>query len=152
MHTKLTKLSEDKIAFLENLSDRVDYRSNNIRVGASGPSKMSVYSYSKWYDWNRNQRRDYKACFIPEVSEPAMMGWFLKFPQSTGFLDRMTYWVGNRLAANVTVFALKDQEIILDNNIIRVPKGEGLKFNLAIPHEIKLSQTEMRWACLMSLK
>lgn len=152
MYTKLIKLSDEKILFLDNLSNQVSYRTNNIRVGANGPEKMSVYSYSKWFDWNRIQRRDYKSSFSSELSNEAMMGWFLKFPQTVGFLDLMTYWIGNKLAANVASFALKDQEIIINGQKIPVLRGEGIKFSLAVPHEIKPSNHEMKWACLMLLK
>jgi hypothetical protein len=152
MYTKLIKLQDDKIVFLDNLSNQVNYRSNNIRVGASGSEKMSIYSYSKWFDWNRIQRKEYKSCFDKDLLDSAMMGWFLKFPRNSGFLDLMTYWVGNKLAANVVSFALADQDIIINGQKITVLRGEGIKFNLGTPHEIKPSSNEMRWVCLMLLK
>lgn len=152
MYTKLSKLNQDKIEFLEMLSKQVTYRNNNIRMGANGPEKASVYLYSKWFDWDRNQRKAYKSCFDPALSGNAIMGWFLKFPKDTGFLDLMTYWVNHQLSGTVVSFALSNQEILLNGEKVPVLSGEGIKFSLKIPHEIKSSNTETTWACLMLLK
>jgi hypothetical protein len=152
MYTKLSKLNQDKIEILNNLSATVDYRNKNIRIGANGIQNKSIYVYSKWFDWHRDQRKLYKNCFDESLINNAMIGWFLKFPEKTGFLDLITYWVDNRLAATVASFALEDQEIILNGEKVAVYKGEGIKFSLKIAHEIKPNSKEMRWACLMLLK
>jgi len=152
MYTKLTKLDPSKISILENLKSQVPYRSDNIRVGASGNNKMSIYSYSKWFAWSRIQRNEFKQAVGKELADQAMAGWFLNFPANRGFLDLMTYWQDKVMAGRVISYALADQDIWLNGQKITILKGEGIQFSLKIPHEIKQSSRDQAWACLLLLK
>lgn len=152
MYEKLTNLNSNQLDALQQLFGNVDFTDKNIRVGASGTTKMSKYVHSRWYDWNRQQKTSFKNCFNPAYSENALVGWFLKFPANQGFLDLMNYWVDKKMAGVVVAYALTNNTIIINSNQISVKAGEGIKFSLKNPHEIRVSPAEQRWACLMLLK
>lgn len=137
---------------LQTLANAVSYTNKNIRVGASGANRMSKYVYSRWYDWNRQQKVTFKNSFSAEQANNALVGWFLKFPANQGFLDLMDYWVDKPMAGIVVAYALTNNNIVINGNQISVKSGEGIKFSLKHPHEIRVSPSEQRWACLMSLK
>jgi len=151
MYKKLSKLNQESVNNLIELYDEVQFINKNIRTGASGIEKMSVYFYSKWKTWNRHQTSKFKNCFSQTLVDNSLIGWFLKFPSNKGFLDLMTTWVGKD-CGTVYAYALEDNQKIWLNGIeITVNKGEGIEFCLSIPHEVKLSSLEQKWACLMSL-
>lgn len=152
MYEKLSNLNVNQLDALQALSGAVEYTDKNIRVGASGTNKMSKYVYSRWYDWNRQQKTAFKNSFSPAYTENALVGWFLKLPANQGFLDLMNYWVDKHMAGVVVAYALSNNTIIINGNQIAVKAGEGIKFSLKFPHEIRIAPSEQRWACLMMLK
>ena len=152
MYEKMLNLNEEAVSQLQSLNAAVTMTGQNRRVGANGVDHMSVYTYSKWHTWNRLQKTQFKQSFGPEV-DTAVIGWFLQFPPITGFLDLMTAWVDTKTAAGTIVaYALdNNQTIILNNTPVTVNKGEGIKFSLRVPHEIRQSPAGQKWACLMQL-
>lgn len=152
MHKILTKLNQETVVELYELQNRVQFVNTDRRLGSSGLQKMSVYSYSKWKTWNRIDVSSFKGSFDKSIIDKSIIGWFLKFPPNTGFLDLMTTWVGKDSGV-ISAFSLEDnQKIWLDGKEITVNKGEGIEFSLSVPHEIKSEKFEQKWACLMSLK
>lgn len=148
----MLNLNEETVSRLQSLNAEVAMTDHNRRVGANGAARMSVYTYSKWHTWNRLQKTQFKQSFGSEV-DTAVIGWFLHFPPITGFLDLMTAWVDTKTSAGTIIaYALdNNQTIILNNTPVIVNKGEGIKFSLRVPHEIRQSSTGQHWACLMQL-
>lgn len=152
MHENLTTLESSTVTTLTNLMSSVNFTDKNIRLGAGGIDNRSVFTYSKWYDWNRTQKNNFKDCFQSSVIDTTLVGWFLKFPANTGFLDLMDNWVETPEAGTVLAYALKDnQKIVLDGTEVTVAKGAGIKFKLSVPHKIETSASGQDWACLMQL-
>lgn len=146
-----TTLSSDDLAAFDSLIGTVPFTNNNIRLGANGIEKLSRYSYSRWFDWTNDQRTTFKNSFGSDANT-ALVGWFLTFPANTGFLDLMTYWQDKTMAGNIVSYALNDnQRIWLDGTEVAVNRGEGVKFSLKIPHEIKISTVTQNWVCVMQL-
>lgn len=152
MYKKLENISEEKIKWLEAIQARAKMRSYPIRLGMNGPDVLSVYTYSKWYDWTSSDRQAFKSCFKKEYSNNAIVGWFLNFPAHEGFLDKVDYWVGARMAGNIIAYATTDAEIVINDKIVKLHRGEGVTFSLREYHEVRKSATEANWACLMTLK
>jgi hypothetical protein len=152
MYTKLPKLNEQHISDLTQLMSEVQYSDKGIRMGANGIEKLSKYHYSKWYDWTRPQKQRFKDSLGTELIDQAVVGWFLKLPKNTGFLDLMNYWVDKKMAGVIASYALSDQDIWINNEKITVLRGEGIRFSLKNPHEIKISTKDQNWACVMLLK
>lgn len=152
MYEKLSNLNSNQLDALQNLCGSVSFTDKNIRMGASGTTRISKYVYSRWYDWNRQQKLTFKNSFDPYYSDNALVGWFLKFPANQGFLDLMNYWTDKKMAGNVIAYSLTNNTIVINSNQIAVKTGEGIKFSLKNPHEIRVSPAEQRWACLMLLK
>lgn len=151
MYKLETSLSNDALTAFDTLIGSVPFNSNNIRVGANGIGKLSNYSYSRWYDWTAEQRTAFKSSFGPAVDK-ALVGWFLRFPATVGFLDLMTYWQDKIMAGNIVAYALNDnQRIWLNGSEIVINRGEGLRFSLKIPHEVKPSNIAQNWVCIMQL-
>ncbi len=152
MYKQLPKLTNDNLIKLENLLDIVSYKNKIEHIGVNGYNRLSVYNTSKWYDWTRQQKQEYKSCFENEFTDKALIGWFLRFPKTTGFLDKIEYWKTTNAAGIILAYALDDgQDIHLDGNKIVVNKGEGIAFSLRTTHEVKVKATEQNWACLMTM-
>jgi hypothetical protein len=152
MYEKLSKLNDSVILELQNLLLSVPLTDQRKRVGANGIDKMSIYKHSKWTLWNRQQKSIFKSAFNQSLVDKAVMGWILHFPSKTGFLDLMTAWKDQKICGTIVAYALEDQQIILNGTDIDVKKGEGIKFKLSVPHEIKPSLIDQNWACLMLLE
>jgi hypothetical protein len=152
MYEKLSTLPTEKVQTLEEIFSTVPMSEHRKRVGAGGVDHMSVYTHSKWTTWNRYQKLSFKTAFEPAFLDKAVIGWMLHFPANTGFLDLMTAWVDEKICGTVIAYALADQQIELNGEVVEVGQGEGIKFSLRIPHEIKLSQTDQKWACLMLME
>lgn len=151
MYKKISVLSNESLSLLTSLIQEVNFSDKNIRLGANGANKLSKYSHSRWFNWNATQRSLFKSSFGSE-SQKAIVGWFLTLPADTGFLDLMTYWQDKIMAGTIIAYALdNDQRIWLNNNEIILNRGEGLEFSLRIPHEIKSSSVQQKWACIMKL-
>jgi hypothetical protein len=152
MYTKLEKLTEENINSLKTLMSSVSFTDKKKRLGAHGLDKLSIYLYSKWHDWDRNKKQTFKSNLPLAHVEKSLIGWFLHFPETVGFLDVMDAWVGKTMAGNIVAYALEEnQKIWIDNQEILLEKGEGIKFSLRYLHEIKAGNPMQNWACLMLL-
>jgi len=152
MYEKLAKLNDSVIEDLKNLSLSVPLSSNRKRLGHNGTDKMSVYMHSKWTSWNRQQKLVFKSAFDQSLVDKSVIGWILHFPANTGFLDLMTTWKDQKICGTIISYALENQKILLNDIEIDVKKGEGIKFKLSVPHEIKPLSVDQNWACLMLLE
>jgi hypothetical protein len=149
MYKRLVKMSDVQVQTLISLKTEVNMSSAIEHYGVNGFENISVYTVSKWYNWNRLQKKLFKECFNQEYISKALIGWFLHFPETTGLLDLIKYWEDKSIANTVIAYALSDQEIWLDGQQVLVAKGEGIAFNLKVPHEVKARPAEHNWACLM---
>ena len=151
MHTLLQSFSEETVLELTELFHSVEFTNKNKRLGAGGSANISVYTYSKWKTWNRTRVQKFKSKFNGSDVDKSIIGWFLHLPANSGFLDLMTVWVG-KSSGTVIAYALENNQKIWLNGIeVTVNKGEGIKFSLSIPHEIKKSNVDQKWACLMQI-
>lgn len=152
MHETLTTLDSSTVDALVGLKSDITFASDNIRIGENGLAKLSVYNYSKWYNWSREQRETYKD-LLSDYVDTAIVGWFISFPANTGFLDNMTYWKDKSDSGTVVAFSLTNNNTIkIAGNTITVNKGEGIRFSLRQVHEVELASFERNWACLMQLQ
>jgi hypothetical protein len=151
MYEIMTPLTSESIEILTALQHSVSMDSRNIRLGKNGYDKLSDYEESKWTSWTRQEKSTYKAV-MGNLIDKSLIGWFLRFPENSGFLDEMDYWVNRPSAGLVVAYALKDnQKICIAGEEITVNKGEGIRFSLKEIHEVKSGQSEQIWACLMQL-
>lgn len=152
MYKRYDKLTTEEFESLVALSKEVTFKEakgSRVRVGANAPEIMSVYNYSKWFTWKAKQRDLFKTFFPAQAIEKATQGWFLEIPENKGFLDTMTYWVGKPTSGRVIATALKTQSIIIDDESVRVKKGDQIGFSLESVHSIKPSAEGQLWACVM---
>ena len=150
MYTIKENLDLENLNKLKQLASIVEYSSTSTRLGVNNFDALSVYEFSKWNKWTRNQRLEFKSCLPQEEIESSVIGWFLNFPATTGFLDTMDYWKDTVSAGTITAYSLTpNNKIIIDNEEINVSEGKGIKFSLRNAHAVNTSQTESRWACLM---
>lgn len=149
MYEKLSRITNDQIQILRTLKETVPMTDKHIRLGQHGTDKISIYNYSKWSLWNRVQKNNFKSIFAQEDLDKSVVGWLLNLPSNTGFLDRMIAWEGQDNCGTVVAYALEDQEIYINDAVVTVLSGEGIKFKLNQPHEIKTSSNERNWACIM---
>lgn len=151
MYDKITRLNDESLEILQNLISQVPFRSDNIRIGVNKTSNKSVYSESKWYNWNRQQKIQFKEA-MGSLVDTAVVGWFIKFPQN-GFLDKMDYWLDKTSAGTIVAYSLNNNnKIIMQDQEVKCDLGEGISFSLKQIHEIKPESFERNWACLMQLK
>lgn len=146
------KLTNEEVESLIELSKDVkfkDSKGSRMRVGANAPKVLSVYNYSKWFEWKHKQRELFKTAFPEVVLPKVLQGWFLEIPAGDGLLDLMNIWVGKPHSGRIVATALKDQVIFLDNKEVRLQKGEQIGFSLCTLHEIKPSTEGQLWACVM---
>lgn len=154
MITRYPKLSKESLEGLQKLRDEVPLlksESHRRRMGERGFRSLSQYNYSRWYTWDSGTRKLYKSLLPENQSEAALIGWYLVVPRR-GFLDRMTKWVGERMAGTIITYSLNgDQVIRINDQDVIVNQGEGIGFHLSNVHEIKPPKREQLWACLMVL-
>lgn len=152
-HIVKTPLSSENLTTLDNLKSTVNFLSNSTRLGANNFDKLSVYEFSKWKTWNRQQRSNFKSCFDSADIEKAVIGWFLKFPANTGFLDTMNAWQDATSAGTIVAYSLTtNNKIVVNGQEIAVNRGEGIEFSLTNTHSVSLSASDSDWACLMLMK
>jgi len=152
MYNTLQNLSEENIQKLSNISSEINFIDTDKRMGTNGLAKPSIYTYSKWKTWNREQVREFKSIFAPSDIDTAIIGWYLKLPAETGFLDLMTTWVGKPCGSVIAYSMTDNQNIWLHNQEVMLQRGQGIKFKLSVPHEIKSSSQEQLWACIMQVE
>jgi len=149
MHTTLPALSNEQLTTLLGLIEQIEFTDKKKRMGVNGVNNVSVYTYSKWKSWNRNQVKEFKSMFSNPDIDRSIIGWFLKFPAEVGFLDLMTTWVG-KPCGSIIAYSLADSQVIwLNGREVTVNRGQGIKFSLSVPHEVKPVSFEQNWACLM---
>lgn len=146
-------LTEDNISSLKSIMGSVDLTEGHVRLGTGGFKKRSVFKQSKWLEWDRETKNDFKSNLPQKYVNDSLIGWFLHIPKEVGFHDEQDFWAKAPMAGTVVSFALEDNmKIIINGKEIQVPKGHGVKFNLRNVHEIKKQPTDQNWACLMILE
>ena len=152
-HIVKTALSSDNLAALDTLKSNVEFVSNSIRLGANSYSNLSKYEFSKWKNWTRIERSDFKSCFTADDINKAVIGYFLKFPANVGLLDTMNAWDGVSVAGTIVAYSLTDNNgITIDGQAVSLNRGQGVEFSLTNTHSVSTSSTERNWACLMLMK
>ena len=114
MYIRFKEFSPEAVDRLTAISNEVNYKdaySHRRRVGERGAANLSVYRYSRWYDWTKAQREAYKADHLQDAINNAVVGWFLDIPAGTGFLDRMTAWVGKPMSGTVIAIVCKTTNV-----------------------------------------
>lgn len=156
MYVRLPALPPEAVAQLRQHYQEVPVKraeSHRRRMGENTVNALSIYRYSRWFDWTAAQRKAFKKHLPPSQAEKAIVGWFLDIDPEVGFLDRMTTWVGKTMAGTILSYSLKGEaQILINDRVVRVPEGEGICFNLREIHEIKPSPNGQLWACLMVLE
>ena len=153
MYTLRDALSSENLTALNTLRSSVTFVSNSTRLGVNNFDNLSVYEYSKWKTWNRTQRSTFKNCFATADIDKAVIGYFLKFPANTGFLDEMNAWQDATSAGTIVAYSLSENNsITIGENTVPIAQGQGIEFSLAQLHSISASSTEGNWACLMLMK
>jgi len=153
MYTLRDALSSENLTALNTLKSGVTFVSNNTRLGVNNFNNLSVYEYSKWKTWTRTQRSNFKNCFATADIDKAVIGYFLRFPANTGFLDEMNAWQDATSVGTIVAYSLtENNSITIDGNTVSVAKGQGIEFSLKNAHAISTSATDSDWACLMLMK
>ena len=153
MYNLKETLSSDKLAALDTIKSGVDFVSNTVRLGVNNYDNLSKYEFSKWKNWNREQRSNFKSCFASEDIDKTVIGYFLKFPANTGFLDEMNAWQDAKAVGTIIAYSLtENNSITIDNQVVSVNRGQGVEFSLTNSHSVSTSATEGNWACLMLMK
>lgn len=155
MYTRLHTLSETAVTELCELKDEVSFSDSygaRRRQGKNDAKALSIYNYSKWFNWTHAQRETFRKALPEKQTQKSKQVWFLDIPAQTGFLDVMTYWVDHaHMCGKVCAYSLTDNQVIyLNGNAITLEKGEGIYFCLSEIHEIKPSMKGQLWACVMT--
>jgi hypothetical protein len=153
MYTLRETLSSEYLTALDNLKSAVTFKSNSTRLGANNFNNLSVYEFSKWKDWTREQRSNFKSCFNSSDIDKSVIGWFLNFPANTGFLDTMNTWNGAKASGTILAHSLTaNNKIVINGAEVTLNRGEGIEFSLTNEHSVSISAAERNWACLMLMK
>jgi hypothetical protein len=155
MYTRLHTLSETAVAELRGLKDEVSFSDSygaRRRQGKNDANALSIYNYSKWFNWTHAQRETFRNAMPEKQTQKTKQVWFLDIPARTGFLDVMTYWISHaKNCGKICAYSLTDkQTIYLDGHSVTLEKGEGIYFCLSQIHQIKPSKEGQLWACMMT--
>ena len=154
MYKILNALSEEQknnLLTLQSQVTMVPAVSHRRRMGEHINKNLSVYNLSKYLKWTVAQRKTFKENFPANADSKAVIKWFVEYPATTGFLDRMTYWVNEPSPSWLTCYNIKGAgNIILDGKSITVPVGQGIEFSVDTVHEITPTSTGTVWACVMT--
>lgn len=150
---RLPKLSGEQVATLKALSKDLVFTEatgSRRRVGANGTKALSIYSYSKWFNWKAKERSVFRSVWEEQYLNTVVQGWFLRLPKRDGFLDVMDAWVDLPNSGTVVATALEDKQTIIIDDISHIlNKGETIKFHLSLIHSIPKVKTAQLWACIM---
>jgi hypothetical protein len=147
----LTEEQKNNLLTLQSQVTMVPATSHRRRMGEHINEKLSVYNLSKYLKWTVTQRKTFKENFPANADSKAVVKWFVEYPASTGFLDRMTYWINEPSPSWLTCYNIKGAgNIVLDGQIITVPVGQGIEFSVDMVHEITPTSTGTVWACVMT--
>jgi hypothetical protein len=153
MYTQRETLSSESLTALDNLKSVVTFKANSTRLGANKFDKLSVYEFSKWKDWSRDQRANFKSCFTSSDVDKSVIGWFLSFPANTGFLDTMNAWQDAKASGTILAYSLTaNNKITISGTEVTLNRGEGIEFSLTNEHSVSILASERNWACLMLMK
>lgn len=155
MYTRLHTLSETAVAELRGLKDEVVFSDSygaRRRQGKNDANALSIYNYSKWFNWTHKQREIFRKALPERQTQKTKQVWFLDIPPRTGFLDEMTYWITHaKSCGKICAYSLTDkQTIYLNGNSVTLEKGEGIYFCLSNLHQLKPSKDGQLWACVMT--
>lgn len=152
MYELLEPISDDNVTALQEIMGVQTFHENDMRVGANGIEQLSVYETTKWLEWSRADRAEFKAALPTEFVEKAVIGSFLHLPANTGFLDTQDFWTKTPMAGTMCSYALEDDmDITINGQVVPVAKGQGIKFHLSNVHEISSKASSQNWACLMCM-
>lgn len=130
MFVRQETLSPEALAELKALAGEVHFvkaESHRRRMGANMYAALSIYNYSRWYLWNADQRKRFKASMPDKPIKKSVVGWYIHFPAEEGFLDVQTYWADERMSGTAVSFALNDnQTIIIGDDTVTLNAGEGI--------------------------
>lgn len=154
MITRLKKLTPSRVTRLRELFDTFSLTqatSHRQRMGENGAENSSVYFTTRWFGWRYQVRDLFKEQLPPAIVSKALVGWFLHLPPNTGFLDRMTTWVGREDESGTAMaYSMQDGQVIRLNDVEhQLNRGDGIGFNLSEVHEIFPSDAGQLWACVM---
>lgn len=128
-------------------------RTNRLRMGSNGIDSLSVYRDTRWFKWTAEQRNRFKAAFTNPKHTNALVGYFIHFPQNTGFLDVMESWKGQGENSSIIIaYAMYDgQSIYIEDEQVVLQSGEGIAFHVSSVHQVKKSKLDALWANTMVL-
>jgi hypothetical protein len=154
MHKITPALSAEQLNNLLELQSQVKMipaTSHRRRMGANKYNNLSIYNYSRYMTWTAAQRKIFKENFPDNADSKAVVKWFVEYPANTGFLDRMTYWVGEPSPSWFTCYNIKGSgNITINDELIVVPVGQGITFAVSEIHDIAATAAGATWACVMT--
>lgn len=150
---RLPSVTKEQVDLLTELAKEVKFTNATgyrRRVGVNGTKALSIYHYSKWFDWNSKQRAAYRKAWTEEQLSVVVQGWFIRYPKRTGFLDEIDAWIDKPNSGTILGISLEDGQVIkVDGKLHTVNKGEVIKFNVSLIHSVpKVRETNL-WACIM---
>lgn len=153
MHKLLDKLDDTVRNELLTLSKSITFKpavSHRRRMGMSGKNKLSVYNNSKYLKWTSEQRATFNTCLGKELTDKALVCWFVEFPAETGFLDKLNTWVKNVSPAWLVCYLVEGKgKVTLNDQVIELEAGQGIAYSLANIHGVESTQEGSLWACVM---
>lgn len=155
MYTRLKDLTPEAIEAFLKLKDEVKFTTatgSRVRVGKNKQHALSIYDYSKWFNWTHGQRELVREHLGETLTRKARQLHFLNLPAKTGFLDIMDAWVGKGASCGkMAAYCLgESQTIYIDNRAVKLSRGEGIYFCLANLHHINASKDGQLWLCTMT--
>ena len=152
-YTIVGYLDDTQVDTLVNLAKPmyfVEAHGSRRRVGRNGPNALSMYSVTKWFNWNKAQREVFREHFPEVYRDKIVQGWFLKYPKDIGFLDIMDAWANTPYCGTIVAISLRDnQSMKIEDTLVTLQKGEIIKFHLGTTHSVPRVKDEHLWACLM---
>lgn len=153
MYKRLEKLDPARFGVLRRLHASIplqEARGHRVRMGVNGIERLSKYNYSRWMKWKADQRNEFKTVFPKEIIDNAVVGHFVHYPRGTGFLDRIETWKNDKSPCCIYGFVVHGEgKIILNDEEVIVPEGEGICFSLRDAHEIPATLQGQVWAFVM---
>lgn len=108
---------------------------------------VSVYYYSKWYEWSRKQRADIRSILPTELTDVSWALNFTKYPANTGYLNPITQFRdrGQKIGKITAIALYNNQSVILNNEIHTLNKGDMISFPLNVIHSVPKASNEALW-------
>lgn len=143
----VSALAVEKLIKIANEVTYLFSKNHYHRVGEHENNMISEYYFSKWYHWNRFQRKEFRSLIPKDLDDKIFLANFTMYRANTGFLDTIVQFRDrNHHLGRIVAIALYDnQKIIIERKEYTLNAGDAISFATREIHAVPKSSKDALW-------